>query len=185
MATGAETLYTFVTGPSNSGKSHFIYSLGEPDAWTSDEEAGIEYRTLLVDESLEVVIFCSIDSSRFDQLLEIPERDLLGYIVMVDSTNPDSWGEAQVMMNHCRTYALLPTMIAANKQDLAGARTPGEVGGWIGMNNMINVQGCVASDGDSALHLFLQLLYSVRYEIDRLDALIDELQKLSTQGSEE
>jgi uncharacterized protein len=179
------TLYAFVTGPSSAGKSQFIYSLGDPDSWVQDETVGIQYRTLEVDESLDVVVFCSIEAARFDQLLDIPERDLLGYIVVVDSTDPDTWGEAQVMMKHCRGYALLPTVIAANKQDLPGARDAAEVGAWLGMDAMTSVQPCDSTDPELVRNVFLGLLYSVKSEIERLDALIAELEKLATESNEE
>ena len=176
------TLYAFVTGPSGSGKSHFLYSLGESESWWQDESAGLEYRHVVVDDTLDVNVICSMDATRFDQLLQIPQRDLLGYIVMIDSTNPDSWSEARVMIANCRGYALLPTVIAANKQDLPGAYTPEQVGSWLGMETMMQITGCNASDPESARNVFLQLLYSVNQEFDRLDALIAELDRLSAQG---
>jgi signal recognition particle receptor subunit beta len=174
------TLYTFVTGPAGSGKSSFLYALGDPaDCWV-DEDAGLEYRYLTVDESLEVYLFCSLDPSRFDRLLELEQRDLLGYIIMVDSTDPDSWAEARAMSETCRGFALLPTVIAANKQDIAGAATPNEVAIAVSdLDAMTRVQGSVAVDTDSARNLFLQLLYSVNHEIERLDALIAELERLA------
>jgi signal recognition particle receptor subunit beta len=132
---------------------------------------------------LDVYLFCAVDPSRFDHLLEIPQRDLLGYIVMVDSAHPDTWGEARIMMANCRGYALLPTLIAANKQDLPGAAAPEQVGASIGMDNMTGVQPCIATDSQSARNVFLQLLYLVKREIDRLDALIAEIERMMTQNA--
>src|SRR5882724_5014239 len=176
------TLYAFVTGPVGSGKSSFLYALGDPADYWIDEDAGLEYRYLAVDDSLEVYLFASLDGSRFDRLLELEQRDLLGYIVMVDSTDPETWVEAEVMKANCRGFALLPTVIAANKQDIAGAATPNEVSVAVGgLDSMTRVQGVVASDPDSARNLFLQLLYSVNYEIERLDALIAELERLAAE----
>lgn len=176
------TLYAFVTGPAGSGKSSFLYALGDPAECWVDEDAGLEYRHLSVDESLEVYLFCSLDPSRFDRLLELEQRDMLGYIVMVDSTDPSSWAEAQFMLSNCRGVALLPTVIAANKQDIAGAATPNEIAVAVsGFDAMTRVQGSVAIDPDSARTLFLQLLYSVNHEIERLDALIAELERLAAE----
>jgi signal recognition particle receptor subunit beta len=176
------TLHVFVTGPRGSGKSQFLAALGDPANYWLDDEAGLEYRHLVVDDTLEVYLFCAVDASRFDRLLGIPQRDLLGYIVMVDSTNPDTWGEARIMMANCRGYALLPTLIAANKQDLPGAATPERVGASLGMDNMTGVQPCVATDPQSVRNVFLQLLYLVKREIDRLDALIAEIERMMAQN---
>jgi signal recognition particle receptor subunit beta len=177
------TLHVFVTGPRGSGKSQFLYALGDPADWWQDDEAGLEYRHLVVDDTLDVYLFCAVDASRFDHLLDIPQRDVLGYIVMVDSTNPDAWGEARVMMANCRGYALLPTLIAANKQDLPGAATAEQVGAWIGVDHMMGVQPCIATDPKSVRNVFLQLLYMVKHEIDRLDALIAEIEQMMTQNA--
>jgi uncharacterized protein len=178
------TLYVFVTGPQDSGKSQFLYSLGDPSGFMLDESSGIEYRHFEVDESLDVYLFCAIDGSRFDKLMDIPTNDLLGHILMVDSTQPDTWGEAQVMLQNARGYALLPTLIVANKQDLPGAATAEQVGGWIGMGSMISAVGGVASDAENSRDILLQLLYTVNREIERLDALISELEKLSDKDAQ-
>lgn len=179
------TLYTFVTGPSGSGKTLFMQSLGGPDGFWRDEDAGLEYCHLVVDDTLDTYLFSPMDASRFDVLLEVEERDLLGYIVVVDSTDPDTWAEAKAMIATCRGYALLPTVIAASKQDLPGASTPETLGAWIGMDPMMRVQRLVATDEESARGLLLQLLYSVQYEIDRLDALIAELERLAAESAGE
>ncbi len=178
-------LYVYVTGPDGSGKTQLLTSLGSPDTLLVDEEAGIEYRQFTVDETLELCVLCAKDASRFDQLLQVAQRDLLGYILMVDSTDFDSWSMARVMMANCRGYALLPTIIAANKQDLPGAYTPEQVGAWIGMESMMGVQGCVAADPPSARNVFLQLLYAVSHEIERLDELIAQIEELTAEAADE
>ncbi|MCC7449235.1 MAG: hypothetical protein IT324_17580 [Anaerolineae bacterium] len=172
------TFYVFVTGSNGAGKSQFLYALGDPDGYLLDEETGLEYRDLVVDDTLDVVLFCAQDGTRFDQLLQIPQDDLLGYIILVDSAAPDKWGEARIMIDNCRGYALKSTVIAANKQDMAGAHTAEQVGAWIGMGNMMRVCPVVATDPDSARNVVLQLLYSVEHEIERLDALIAEIERL-------
>jgi signal recognition particle receptor subunit beta len=177
------TLYVFVTGPDGAGKSQFLQSLGDADGWWEDEAAGLEYRRLAVDETLEVCLFCAHDGSRFDQLMEIPQRDLLGYIVMVDSTDQSTWSTARIMIANCRGYALMPTLIAANKQDLPGAEPPESLESWFGPDAMTHIEPCIATDPPSARSLFLHLLYSVQTEIDRLDALIAEIERMMEQSA--
>lgn len=174
-------LYVYVTGPFGAGKTQFLQSLSGESDITIDESTGTESFQFTVDDTLQLCLFCSTDATRFDQLLQIAQRDLLGYIVMVDSSDFDSWSMARVMMANCRGYALLPTLIAANKQDIAGAHTPEQVGGWIGMDSMVQVYGGVATNPTSAREIFLQLLYMVKFEIDRLDALIEQIEKLTAQ----
>lgn len=177
------TLHVFVTGPQGSGKSQFLASLGGSEGYSQDED-GYEYRHLTVDDALDVYLFSASDSVRADKLMEIPQRDLLGYIVLVDSTDQDSWSMARVMVANCRGYARLPMIIAANKQNLPGAASPEAVGEAMGLEDMIRVEGCNAADPASARSVFLHLLYSVSHEIERLDALIAELEKLAAKSNE-
>ncbi len=176
-------LYVFVTGPLGAGKSEFLRALGDPADWWEDEQQGLEFRHLAIDETLDVYLFCAVDSARFDCLMEIPQRDLLGYIVVVDSANPDSWSEARLMIANCRGYARLPLVMVANKQDLPGAYAAEQVGGWIGMDTMMRVCPCSATNPSSARNVFLQLLYSVQHEIDRLDELIAEIEKMMAENA--
>ncbi len=177
------TLYVFVAGPNDSGKTKFLYSLGIPEGFMRDEATGIEFRRFTIDQDLEVEIFCALDASRFDHLMDIQQRDLLGYIVLVDSTAPDTWDLARVIIENCRGYARMPMVIAANKQDLSGAHKPEQIGGWLGLDGMTTVCGASVIDPTSARNVFLQLLYAVKHEIERLDTLIAELEKLTAQGN--
>lgn len=171
------TLYVYIAGPAGSGKTTFLRSLGHPDGFIVDAETNTEYRQFVVDETLDLYVLTSIDASRFDRLLEIAQRDILGYVVLVDSADQESWSMARIMLAHLRGYALAPTLIVANKQDLIGAATPEQVGAWIGMESMVYVTGCQANKPNSVRAAFLQLLFSVRHEVERLDALIAELER--------
>ncbi len=86
------------------------------------------------------------------------------------------------MMANSRAYALLPTVIVANKQDLTGARAPEQLGAALGMESMTSVQPCVATDAESAQNVLLHLLYSVDSEITRFAALIVEIERLVAHG---
>lgn len=171
------TLYVYVAGPEGSGKTTFLHSLGTPEGLIVDRENGIEYRQFVVDDTLDLQVLTSIEASRFDRLLEIAQRDILGYLIIVDSADQESWSMARVMLAHSRGYALVPTLIVANKQDLLGAATPEQVGAWIGMESMVYVTGCQATKPSSVRAAFLQLLFSVRHEIERLDSLIAEIER--------
>jgi signal recognition particle receptor subunit beta len=177
------TLYAFVTGPSGAGKTTFLQSLGDLGGFWVDNDAGIECRQITVDDSLDVLMFCASDAQRFDQLMEISERDLLGYILLVDSTDANTWEQAKQMYDTCHSYAMLPMVIGANKQDKKGAASPDSVLDAIGGNAMTSTDGVVATNSESAANLFLQLLYTVNQEIERLDDLIAELQKLAEKDS--
>jgi len=180
--TGAEsdvqTLYVYVTGADGAGKTSLVASLGNEDDFFIDEELAIEYRVYHVDIELDLCVLAPVDGMRFDPLLEIDPRDLLGYIVMVDSTDVPSWELTQKMIGTCRGYALLPIILAANKQDLPNAIQPDRVGTALGTDAMMRVLGSVATQPASAREVFLQLLYAIEREMEELDNLIARIEDL-------
>lgn len=180
----SQTLYIFITGPQGAGKSSLLASLGGDDDFFIDHELGIEYRLFDIDDSLQLCVIAPVDGSRFESLMEIDPRDLLGYILVVDSTDPDSWSLAQMMLKTCRGYALLPTLVAANKQDSPRAHKPERLGEAVGMDSMMQILGLVAVQRPSARELFLKLLYTVEHEMEMLDILIARIEDLlGSQGS--
>ena len=46
---------------------------------------------------------------------------MLGFIVMVDSTRPETFREARKILETFRAYAPTPYVVAANKQDMPDA----------------------------------------------------------------
>jgi signal recognition particle receptor subunit beta len=179
------TLYTFVIGPTGAGKTTLLESLGDTANYWIDESNNIECRQIMVDDTLDVLLFASLDPTKIDVLLSVSERDLLGYIVVANSTAPETWPYTAKLLADCRSYALLPTVIAANKQDQKGAASPDEVAAAIGVDTMTSAKGVVATNPDSARTIFLQLLYSVRQEIERLDALIAELEQMAQESTQD
>lgn len=49
---------------------------------------------------------------------DILSEGMLGFIVMVDSTRPETFREARSILERFRAYAPTPYVVAANKQDL-------------------------------------------------------------------
>ena len=52
---------------------------------------------------------------------EILSEGMLGFIVMVDSTRPETFREARSILETFRAYAPTPYVVAANKQDMEDA----------------------------------------------------------------
>jgi len=116
-----------VTGPYNAGKTSFIHSIS--DRAVSVDRFGttialdhghVEYAGFSVD------LFGTPGQERFDPILEKLGGESLGVIVVVDSTDPDSFPRVKEMLAKTRA-AGLPYVIVANKADLPGALSPEEI----------------------------------------------------------
>ena len=130
-----QTVKIVVTGPFNSGKTEFIRSVSEIDVVakkrkiTSESERSIKETTtvamdfgrITVDDDLVLYLFGTPGQKRFEFMWEILSEGMLGFIVIVDSTRPETFREARSILETFRAYAPTPYVVAANKQDMENA----------------------------------------------------------------
>jgi len=116
-----------VTGPFNAGKSTFVHSISNKavsvdrlGTTVALDHGRVEYRGFIID------IFGTPGQERFDPILKTLGGEALGVIVVVDSTNPESFPRAKDMLEKTTKFGL-PYVIAANKQDLPNALSPDEI----------------------------------------------------------
>ncbi len=77
----------------------------------------MDFGRITVDEDLVLYLFGTPGQRRFDFMWEILSEGMLGFIVMVDSTRPETFREARSILETFRAYAPTPYVVAANKQD--------------------------------------------------------------------
>ena len=81
----------------------------------------MDFGRITVDDDLVLYLFGTPGQKRFDFMWEILSEGMLGFIVMVDSTRPETFREARSILQTFRAYAPTPYVVAANKQDLKDA----------------------------------------------------------------
>ena len=164
-----------VTGPFSSGKTEFISSVSEIDVvstekkLTTNTEAALKHATtvamdfgrITVDDDLILYLFGTPGQRRFDFMWEILSEGMLGFIIMVDCTRPETFREAKRILNTFRQYANTPFVIAANKQDLTDAWEPNDLKIILRLDSKIKVLPCIAFDKESVKNILLELLYSI------------------------
>ena len=119
-----------VTGPFSSGKTEFIKSVSEIDVVSTERKISAEsekiketttvamdFGRITVDDDLVLYLFGTPGQKRFDFMWEILSEGMLGFVVMVDSTRPETFREARSILETFRAYAPTPYIVAANKQD--------------------------------------------------------------------
>src|SRR5262245_48785787 len=125
-----QTVKMVVTGPFAAGKTEFIGSISEiavvrTERKISDETRAIKSQTtvamdfgrITIDKDLVLYLFGTPGQRRFDFMWEILSEGMLGFVVMVDSTRPETFREARSILETFRAYAPTPYVVAANKQD--------------------------------------------------------------------
>ena len=97
---------------------------------------------------------------------EILSEGMLGFVVLVDSTKPETFREAKRILETFSSYADTPFVVAANKQDSEDAWEPEDLRIILRLDPAIKVLPCVAVNKESVKNVLLELLYSILETID-------------------
>ena len=126
----------------------------------------MDFGRITVDQDLVLYLFGTPGQKRFDFMWEILSEGMLGFIVVVDSTRPETFREARSILDTFRGYASTPYVVAANKQDQEDAWTPEDLRIALKVDSNVKLLPCIAQDRESVKNVLLELLYAV---LERLE----------------
>ncbi len=175
-----QTVKMVVTGPFNSGKTEFICSVSEIDVVSTERKisstveksvkdattVAMDFGRITVDEELVLYLFGTPGQKRFDFMWEILSEGMLGFIVMVDSTRPETFREARSILETFRAYAPTPYVVVANKQDKSDAWEIDDIRHALRLDSKVKLLPCIANKKNSVKDVLLQLLYSIISEME-------------------
>lgn len=174
-----QTVKMVVTGPFNAGKTAFIQSVSEINVVSTERKisseservkdtttVAMDFGRITVDQDLVLYLFGTPGQKRFDFMWEILSEGMLGFVVMVDSTRPETFREARSILETFRAYAPTPYVVAANKQDLPDAWELEDIRLALRLGQNVKLLPCVASKKDTVKTVLLELLYSILAEME-------------------
>ncbi len=126
----------------------------------------MDFGRITVDDDLVLYLFGTPGQRRFEFMWEILSEGMLGFVVVVDSTRPETFREARVILDTFRSYAPTPYVVAANKQDMEDAWSPEDLRIALRIDPAVKVLPCVATDKESVKSVLLELLYSILETMD-------------------
>jgi hypothetical protein len=169
-----QTVKMVVTGPFSAGKTEFIQSISEIDVVATERKisrpeeriknqttVAMDFGRITVDDELVLYLFGTPGQRRFNFMWEILSEGMLGFVVLLDSVRPETFREARDILNTFRSYAPVPYVVAANKQDMEDAWSPEDLRIALRIPQHVKVLPCVATDRESVKDVLLELLYSV------------------------
>ena len=173
-----QTVKMVVTGPFNSGKTEFIRSVSEIDVVSTERKitaesekiketttVAMDFGRITVDDDLVLYLFGTPGQKRFDFMWEILSEGMLGFIVMVDTTRPETFREARSILETFRAYAPTPYVVAANKQDIPEAWPAEDLRIALRIEDHVKLLPCVAKNKESVKNVLLELLYAILEEM--------------------
>jgi len=175
-----QTVKMVITGPFSSGKTEFIRSISEIEVVSTERDlrnpaeqeikdqttVALDFGRITVDDDLVLYLFGTPGQRRFDFMWEILAEGMLGFVVMVDSSKPETFREAKSILETFRAYAPTPYVVAANKQDHEDAWSPEDLRIALRIEDSVKLLPCVALDKESVKSVLLELLYSILEEMD-------------------
>jgi uncharacterized protein len=169
-----QTVKMVITGPFSSGKTSFIGSVSEipvvrterkiSDGTRSVKEqttVAMDFGRISIDKDLSLYLFGTPGQKRFDFMWEILSEGMLGFIVLVDSSRPETFREARRILDTFRGYSNTPFVIGANKQDDEDAWPAEDLRVALGLSSGIKVLPCVATQKETVKNILLELLYVI------------------------
>jgi len=168
-----------VTGPFNAGKTEFIRSVSEIDVVSTERRISsqaeqvkdattlaMDFGRISIDDDLVLYLFGTPGQKRFDFMWEILSEGMLGFVVMVDSTRPETFREARSILETFHNYAPTPYVVAANKQDQGDAWDLEDLRIALRLSAHVKILNCIATRKESVKNVLLELLYSILAEMD-------------------
>jgi uncharacterized protein len=169
-----------ITGPFAAGKTELIRAVSEIEVVATEQKisrasesavkdmttVAMDFGRITVDDQLVLYLFGTPGQRRFDFMWEILSEGMLGFIVVIDSTKPETFREAKRILRSFNQFAKTPYIIAANKQDMADAWEPSDIKIVLRLDSNVKVLPCVAMDRESVKNILLELLYSILEQYD-------------------
>src|SRR5438270_9131318 len=168
-----------VTGPFAAGKTTLIRTISEIPVWSTDKGITDETRSrktdttvamafgrITVDRDLVLYLFGTPGQDRFDFMWEILGEGMLGYVLLVDASRPDSLDEAMGILDAFRRMARVPFVVGLNRAEGMDEAEEERVRKTLDLDPDVPVVPCDATDRESVKSVLLALLYAVVETLD-------------------
>jgi uncharacterized protein len=175
-----KTVKMVVTGPFSAGKTAFIQTVSEIDVVSTERKVtsqvekiketttvAMDFGRVTIDDELVLNIFGTPGQRRFDFMWEILAEGMVGLVVMVDSTRPETFHEARQMLEEFQSYVVVPFIVVANKQDRDDAWTLEDIRNVLKLESAVRILPCVATNFESVRSVLLELLAIILTELDK------------------
>jgi small GTP-binding protein len=176
---GGQAVKIVVTGPFAAGKTTLIRTISEitvlsTERGITDETrsrkaettVAMDFGRITIDRELVLYLFGTPGQERFDFMWEILGEGMLGYVLLVDSTRPETFTEALGILDAFRTMARVPFVVAVNRAQGLDPAEEERLRQTLRLDPGVPIVPCDATDKDSVKSVLLALLYSVLDDIE-------------------
>ncbi|MBC7871278.1 MAG: TIR domain-containing protein [Chitinophagaceae bacterium] len=169
-----------VTGPTEALRTQFIRSISEiepvtiareihtPDVPENEESAKVSmtFGRMSLGDDLNIYLFGMPSQKQFDFMWKVLGEGMLGFIFIIDSTEPQTFGAAREIFETFREHANVPYVITADNHDHPDSVQPDIIRIILRLDADDRILLCKSTDPASVRNTLLQLTYQILDDIE-------------------
>jgi small GTP-binding protein len=169
-----QSVKVVVTGPFNAGKTTLIKSVSEITVLSTERQVSdvsgegggettvaMDFGRITVSDDVVLYLFGTPGQARFSFMWETLSEGMLGFVLMVDATEPQTFDDAKEMIDFFTEMSDVPFVVAANKVDADDTAMIRQVRTDLGLDDKVPLLPVDARSRDSVKAVLLGLLYEI------------------------
>lgn len=169
-----QSVKVVVTGPFNAGKTTFIKSVSEITVLSTERQVSdfsgegggettvaMDFGRITVSDDVVLYLFGTPGQARFSFMWETLSEGMLGFVLLVDATEPQTFTDAKEMIDFFTEMSDVPFVVAANKVDADDTETIRVVRTELQLADSVPLLPVDARSKDSVKAVLLGLLYEI------------------------
>ena len=174
-----QSVKVVVTGPFNAGKTTLIKSVSEITVLSTERQVSnaaeggegettvaMDFGRITITDDIVLYLFGTPGQERFSFMWETLSEGMLGFVLLVDATSPQSVEDARSMIEFFKGMAEVPFVVAANKVGAEDAEALDLVRTDLGLDASVPLLPVDARDRESVKAVLIGLLNEILKSMD-------------------
>lgn len=169
-----QSVKVVVTGPFNAGKTTFIKAVSEITVLSTERQVSdvsgegggettvaMDFGRITVSDEVVLYLFGTPGQARFSFMWETLSEGMLGFVLLVDTTEPNTFTDAREMIRFFTDMSDVPFVVAANKVAADDTEMIRRVRSDLQLPDQVPLLPVDAREKDSVKAVLLGLLYEI------------------------
>jgi len=169
-----QSVKVVVTGPFNAGKTTFIKAVSEITVLSTERQVSdvsgegsgettvaMDFGRITVSDDVVLYLFGTPGQSRFSFMWETLSEGMLGFVVLVDMMERQTWEDAREMIQFFTERSDVPFVVAANKVDEEDTYALDQIRTDLRLGDEVPLIAVDARSKESVKSVLLGLLYRI------------------------
>lgn len=169
-----QSVKVVITGPFNAGKTTFIKAVSEITVLSTERQVSdvsgegggettvaMDFGRITVSDEVVLYLFGTPGQARFSFMWETLSEGMLGFVLLVDATEPGTLNDAREMIEFFTDMSDVPFVVAANKVAADDTEMIRRVRSDLQLPDRVPLLPVDAREKDSVKAVLLGLLYEI------------------------